>query len=552
MKGIVMSLRKSAGGVASLAALALVLAACGSGGSDDGDDAAALDNTTGAMSDYAVGDQFTATEPLTFSMLYSDSPNYPASDDWLLWSEIAERTNVTLDATLVPASDYEQKRSLLIGAGDAPYIIAKTYPGQEEAFVSSGAILAVSDYVDLMPNYQAKIEEWGLEDNIDQLRQADGKYYVLPGLHEDPWQDYTIAMRTDVLDELGLESPTSWDEFRTVLEAIKEAYPDSYPFSDRYSDTYPGGNILSIASVGFGTAAGWSYDNVSWDADADEFVATATTPEYKAMVEYFQGLVADGLMDPESFTQDDDTAIQKFVTGKSFAISTNAQAIVNDYESGLTANDPDATVAKIAFPCGDAGCVLNPVSQLENGIMISADAADDPSFVAMIQFIDWLYYSDEGQELVKWGVEGTTYTKDADGTRTLTADVDYVGLNPTGTKHLQKDFGFSGGNFAYGGSTDLLWSTFSDAEVTFQESISDYDLIDLAPPAPLDETEIEQVTLIDTTLKDAVSQGTVQFILGQRDMSEWDTFVSELESKGATQYVDIVNGARERYVAENG
>jgi putative aldouronate transport system substrate-binding protein len=359
-------------------------------------------------------------------------------------------------------------------------------------------------------------------------------------------------MRTDVLDELGLESPTSWDEFRTVLEAIKEAYPDSYPFSDRYSDTYPGGNILSIASVGFGTAAGWSYDNVSWDADADEFVATATTPEYKALVEYFQGLVADGLMDPESFTQDDDTAIQKFVTGKSFAISTNAQAIVNDYESGLTANDPDATVAKIAFPCGDAGCVLNPVSQLENGIMISADAADDPSFVAMIQFIDWLYYSDEGQELVKWGVEGTTYTKDADGTRTLTADVDYVGLNPTGTKHLQKDFGFSGGNFAYGGSTDLLWSTFSDAEVTFQESISDYDLIDLAPPAPLDETEIEQVTLIDTTLKDAVSQGTVQFILGQRDMSEWDTFVSELESKGATQYVDIVNGARERYVAENG
>lgn len=546
-----MSLRKSAGGVASLAALALVLAACGSGGDGDGDDAA-LENTTGAMSDYAVGDQFTATEPLTFSMLYSDHPNYPSSDDWLLWSEIAERTNVTLDPTLVPMSDYEQKRSLLIGAGDAPSIIAKTYPGQEEAFVSSGAILAVSDYVDLMPNYQAKIEEWGLEDNIDQLRQADGKYYVLPGLHENPWQDYTIAMRTDVLDELGLESPTSWDEFRTALEAIKAAYPDSYPFSDRFSATDPGGNILKVASVGFGTNAGWSYDNVTWDSDADEFVATVTTDEYQELVEYFAGLVADGLMDPESFTQDDDTAIQKFVTGQSFAISANAQSIVNDYEPGLAANDPDATVAKITFPCGDAGCVLDPVTQLENGIMISAEAADDPTFVAMIQFIDWLYYSDEGQEFVKWGVEGTTYTKDADGTRTLTADVDYVGLNPSGTKHLQKDFGFSGGNFAYGGSTELLWSTFSDAEIEFQETIADYEMIDLAPPAPLDETESEQLTLIDTTLKDAVSQGTVQFILGQRDLSEWDTFVSELESKGATQYVDVVNGARERYVAENG
>ena len=32
----------------------------------------------------------------------------------------------------------------------------------------------------------------------------------------------------------------------------------------------------------------------------------------------------------------------------------------------------------------------------------------------MLQFVDWLYYSDEGLEFAKWGVEGTTYTKDGD------------------------------------------------------------------------------------------------------------------------------------------
>lgn len=546
-----MSQRTRARGLAAAAALALALTAC-SGGSDGDEDGAGLDNRTGAMEDYAAGDQFTATEPLTFSMLFSDHPNYPSQDDWLLWSEITERTNVTLDPTLVPMSDYEQKRSLLIGAGDAPSIIAKTYPGQEDAFVSSGAILAVSDYVDLMPNFQQKVADWGLEANIDQLRQADGKFYVLPGLHEAPWQDYSIAMRTDVLDELGLATPTSWDEFRTTLEAVQEARPGEYPFSDRFSETYPGGNLLNIAALGFGTSAGWGYNNATWDGDAEEFVATAAMPEYKEMVEYFHDLVADGLMDPESFTQDDDSAIQKFVTGKSVAIGANAQSIVNEYEPGLETNDPEATVAKIPFPCGPVGCVLNPVSQTENGLMINADAADSPNFVAMMQFIDWLFYSDEGQEFTKWGVEGTTFEKAADGTRTLAADVDYVGLNPGAPKHLQKDFGFSGGNFAYGGATELLWSTFSEAEVAFQESIADYDMIDLAPPAPLDEAESEQLTLIDTTLRDAVSQGTIQFILGQRDLSEWDAFVADLESKGATQYVDVVNGARDRYVADNG
>ena len=545
-----MSQRTRATGIAAVAALALALTACSSGSDDEA--TSALDNRTGAMEDYDAGDQFTATEPLTFSMLFSDHPNYPSKSDWLLWSEITERTGVTLEPTLVPMSDYEQKRSLLIGAGDAPSIIAKTYPGQEEAYVSSGAILPVSDYVELMPHFQEKVAQWGLEENIDQLRQADGKFYVLPGLHEAPWQDYTIAMRTDVLADLGLDTPTSWDEFRTALEAIKAANPGEYPFSDRFSETYPGGNLLNIAGLGFGTAGGWGYDNAHWDADAEEFVATAAMPEYREMVEYFHDLVADGLMDPESFTQDDDTAIQKFVTGRSAAISANAQSVVNEYQPGLAANDPDATVAKIPFPCGDAGCVLNPVTQLENGLMITADAADSPDFVAMMQLVDWLYYSDEGQELVKWGVEGVTYDTAADGTRTLAADVDFVGLNPGAPKHLQKDFGFSGGNVAYGGSTDLLWSTFSPEEVAFQESIADYDLIDLAPPAPLDELEIEQLTLIDTSLKDAVSQGTVQFILGQRDLSEWDAFVAELDGKGATQYIDVVNGARERYVADNG
>lgn len=545
-----MSQRTRATGIAAVAALALALTACSSGSDDEA--TSALDNRTGAMEDYDAGDQFTATEPLTFSMLFSDHPNYPSKSDWLLWSEITERTGVTLEPTLVPMSDYEQKRSLLIGAGDAPSIIAKTYPGQEEAYVSSGAILPVSDYVELMPHFQEKVAQWGLEENIDQLRQADGKFYVLPGLHEAPWQDYTIAMRTDVLADLGLDTPTSWDEFRTALEAIKAANPGEYPFSDRFSETYPGGNLLNIAGLGFGTAGGWGYDNAHWDAGAEEFVATAAMPEYREMVEYFHDLVADGLMDPESFTQDDDTAIQKFVTGRSAAIGANAQSVVNEYQPGLAANDPDATVAKIPFPCGDAGCVLNPVTQLENGLMITADAADSPDFVAMMQLVDWLYYSDEGQELAKWGVEGVTYDTAADGTRTLAADVDFVGLNPGAPKHLQKDFGFSGGNFAYGGSTDLLWSTFSPEEIAFQESIADYDLIDLAPPAPLDELEIEQLTLIDTSLKDAVSQGTVQFILGQRDLSEWDAFVAELEGKGATQYIDVVNGARERYVADNG
>jgi putative aldouronate transport system substrate-binding protein len=539
--------RRKGAAAAATTAVVLALSACGGGGGDGDAPADLTGKDVGAMAEYAAGEQFQATEPLSFSILYSDHEAYPIQDDWLLWEELEKRTNVTFEPSVVPRSDYEDKRSLVIGAGDAPVIIPKTYPGQEEPFVASGAILPVSDYLHLMPNFQQKIEEWDLGGHLDTLRQADGKFYLLPGVHEEVWQDYTLAMRTDVLAELGLQPPQSWDELRDVLAALKEAHPDSYPLSDRAE----GGSLLNVVAMTFGTSAGWGYENATWDAESDDYVFTGATPEYKAMVEYLHSLVADGLLDPESFTQDDDTAIQKLANGKSFAISTNAQMLVNDYRPALEAT-PGATISKINLPAGPAGNVIESTSRLENGIMINSAAVESENFVAMMQFVDWLWYSDEGQEFTKWGVEGVTYTTGPDGKRVLADDVDFVGLNPGAPKHLQKDFGFSGGVFAYGGSTELLESTFSAEELEFQAAMKKKDTLPLAPPHPFTEGERERASLMESALKDYTEQMTLQFILGQRPLSEWDAYVAELEGKGMGSYVDLVNTAHERYVTEQG
>src|SRR4029079_620900 len=95
-------------------------------------------------------------------------------------------------------------------------------------------------------------------------------------------------------------------------------------------------------------------------------------------------------------------------------------------------------------------------TRLENGVIISTKARDSKNFVAMMQFVDWLYYSDAGQLLSKWGVKDQTYTGSVeDGSFKLASDVDWAGLNPTGTKKLNVDYGFSNGVFAYGGRHKL-------------------------------------------------------------------------------------------------
>ncbi|WP_428962345.1 ABC transporter substrate-binding protein [Micromonospora fluostatini] len=510
------------------------------------------ENRAGAMAEYGVGDQFTATEPLSFSVLYNNHPNYPLKNDWLFWSELTKRTNVTLEPVAVPLSDYEQKRSLLIGAGDAPLIIPKTYHPAENAFVSSGAVLPVSDYLDLMPNLKDKIEKWQFHPELDSLRQSDGKFYLLPGMEEKPTQDYSLVMRTDILDELGLAVPKTWDEVYAALKAMKAKYPDTYPFSDRWGKPTPGGALLNFLGASFGTNAGWNYQHTTWVPAEKKFVYTGASEQYRQMLAYLNKLVAEGLMDPESFTQADDAARQKLANGKSFVISGNAQTLVNEYRPDLARTNPAAKLVKIPLPVGPAG-EINPAARTgSGGIMISTKARESKNFVAMMQFIDWLWYSDAGQEFSRWGVEGTTFTKDGSGKRGLTGDVDVVGLNPKGSKHLQKDFGFYNGVFAYGGNLELVQSFFSPEELEFQQVMNARTPVQVPPPYPLTDEEREQVALWETPLKDHVTQNTLKFVLGQRPLTEWDAYVTELKSKNLDAYMQLVDKAHDRFQKENG
>ncbi len=534
------------------AAAVVALAGCG----DDDDPDKGQDYTghrDGAMDAYGLDKQFTATQPLNFSIMVLSNSAYPYKADWLFFKELTKRTNVTLQATVVPGSDYNQKRSVMVAAGDAPMIIPKTYHPDEEAYIASGAILPVSDHLDLMPNFRDQVAKWNLQPDLDAYRQEDGKFYLLPGLHEDVWSEYSLAMRTDVLQQLNLQVPKTWEDLRTVLRAMKAAHPDVYPLSDRWSTPpNPGANsLLSIVGTAYGVQAGWTYQHAKWDDAAKAFVYTGASPQYKQMVEYLNSLVTEKLVDPESFTQSDDLAKQKFANGKSFVISCNAQTLVNELRPSI-AKIPGATVAKIPAPTGPMGDTKAGL-RLESGVMISSKARDSKNFVALMQFMDWLYYSPQGKLFAKWGVEGTTYTGSVeDGTFKLAPDVNWGGLNPSGTKNLQVEYGFQNGVFIYGGSTKLRNSQFPKEEQAIQDVMSARKNQPLPPPRPLNAEEREQVTLWETALKDHVNQQTLKFILGTRSLSEWDAYVSELKGKNMTRYVEIVNAAYNRYKKNHG
>jgi putative aldouronate transport system substrate-binding protein len=509
----------------------------------------------GAMPDYTADSQFTATEPFEVSMFWPDWPDLNIKDSWLLLDHITELTGVTIVPVNVPFSDAVDRRSLLISAGDAPNVIPLVYAGEEKPFVSGRAVVPMSDYVEHMPHFNKYVAEWDLGSLVENLKQFDGKYYMLPGLREISYPIFSLIFRTDVFEDLGLAIPETWDELREALVQIKAENPDAIPLAEQFE----GASLINVAATGFGTRAGWGFGDGMIDDGTGVLKYAGTSEEYRALLEYFHGLVQDGLLDPETFTSKNAGAGSEVINQKilrgDVAVMGGAAGTVTELAVQMddTLGEGNFALQLVPPPAGPAGPMIGSRG-FWHGFMLSPDVAESPNFLATLQFLDWLYYNPQALEMTRWGIEGETYTKDADGTITLSPDVsaDLWNLNPDAPMDLQKDLGFST-FLADGTESRAMAETYStEATIEYVDAVlASRTPREPNPPAPLDEMELEQSAILQTPLKDSVDQATLQFILGQRDLAEWDDFVAEMESQGLQQYIDMMNAARERFAEEN-
>lgn len=535
-----------------LALMLAFMAACSSNGNnsnsgkntDQDTPSATAEADSGEAADYTFGEgqTFRSNDPVTYSMMYSDHENYPYREDWRLWSAIKEKTNVSFDLSITARTEYENQKSLLVNSGDAPYIIPKTY--DESAFVASGQIVPVSDWVQYMPNYMKAVKDWGMEEDLKAKLKEDGKYYVLPGMWEVSGGGYSYIIRKDVfeaagVDVTGQEANWTYEDFYEAMKKVKAYTGAKYVISDQFK----GESTLNIAAVQYGVTGGWGISNgLTFDHDKQEFQFANASDDFKAYLEYFNKLVKEGIMDPESFTQEDDTAQAKFFKGDTYVINANYQ-LLSDFKAKMQVDG--AELYMIVQPGGPKGKLQIETSRLENGIMISQRALDElgeEGFIKMLRFIDWLWYSDEGQTLSLWGVEGETYTKDAEGNIVLNPDIYYNGMNEGASKQLNVDFGFAGGVFAYGGNAKLKTSKMTEGEKDyFNRTVNTREKRKLAPPIMATPEETEQMDLIKTPLIDYVKTMTLKFITGQESFDNWESYKAQVEANGSARYTQMAN-----------
>ena len=148
-----------------------------------------------------------------------------------------ENTNVHINWIPVEQNELKEKYGILLSSGDYPDIIYSTmeYPGGFEKGIEDGVIYPDMDGLirEYMPNYMALInssDEARREATSDSGKMLLARTIVgtdTTAQSEGTYQG--LAYRADLLEDLGMEVPTTVDGWHDVLVAAKNA-GIPYPF----------------------------------------------------------------------------------------------------------------------------------------------------------------------------------------------------------------------------------------------------------------------------------------------------------------------------------
>lgn len=490
-----------------------------------------------------------SNDPITITCMFSDHPSQPYQEDtWVIPKVIKEKFNITMEMQAIPSSAYQEKRNAVIASGEIPDLIMGVPKLTADEYGKKGMFMNFMDYKDNMPNMIAALEEL---DFLKAQQPGEDEFYVIAGKVTTPGAVHLAAIalplvRMDVLEDLELSTPKTYDEFYDMLKKLKEAYPDSYPWIDRCRlpfmvSTLSGG--LGLNSRPAGDFGGW----VVFDPEKEVYTDIMESENFKFFIEFMKKCHDEGLLDPNYAT---DTATEwesKLMSDKGFFMCdyfARPDMMTNIARS--SGNDKFSLEAMLP-PVVDGGeQKVFPNLGVGGGFNVVNAKTEHPGRIT--EMLDFWYYSEEGSLMTTSGIKDETF-KITEGnaisriyTDTIKSSLDFdaaYGVNYLSFPGLQPDF------FGY----DLFDETASEHYNQPWKLFED-NMLEPLPTVVFNSEESERYNEYATDLNDERLSVLNQFIMGERDISEWEKAIEELHSIGMADYLELVNSAYKRIYNE--
>jgi putative aldouronate transport system substrate-binding protein len=516
------------------------------------------------------GGQTAADQKLEVTWFHAqlNLPNITYFNDALWLQELGKRHNITINVQGPVGGSYSEAVNVLFASGDLPDIIGNYnlngYNGGIDAAIQDGVVLnfgAKPEYLKLVPNWKRMIDG---NDNIRRLVTLDdGTIPIFCHIEENidraAWLG--IAIREDWLKRLNLAVPTTIDELYAVARAFKTRDANGNGDPNDEVPIASGGDVYNALLAAFGLRRNTWYPDPANPGKATHWTLYKNGQAYTQALTTLAQWYKEGLLDVDFLVQSSDARNAKITGDKAGVFHTylsgfrdNREAI-KEYLKQQHYGNPDQ-VRVIALP-NLKGPDNRPYSfnndrvnwaKPSEATFITAAAEKRGKATRILPMIDYLY-SPEGYELINFGVEGISFTRNADGTHRWT---DLVARDPNyslSNKVSEYALPFWGGwpkimSYEAWKLNDLA---DSDAEAAHSVWIKD-DTGICAPGFQLNAKDSADLARIMADANTAIDEFTSQVLTGQRPVSEIPAFLQRLDGMGITQAQQIYQRAYDGYL----
>lgn len=507
--------------------------------------------------------------PLAETTTLTGMISYPANTESdpnkrTIFKRLQDETNVEIQWTAIQADQWADKIALNMAniSELTDFVFSAGFSDSDLLrYADQEVIIPLEDYIDsCMPNLSAVFEKY--PEYRTMCTDVDGHIWALP------WIEQLGSGKTAIqtvgnnmtyinkkwLDFLGLEIPTTVDEFKDVLIAFRdnaEKLQSEFgiegsiiPMSFIMNDQDP---CLLINGFGEGYGDPDTGRHIAVTDDL-EVICTATQEGFKDGLAWMHELYEEGLIDPEAFTQDWSTYVSKGKSGRygvcmSWDIANIDNLADRTVLPALTADTKNVTPQNGSFTGG-----------FERGRCVVTAVAENPELVC--QWLDLMYVPFQSPQN-NWG----TYGEDDD------YDIFELSENAEGGKMLKhaplgdaspievREAEFVGGPLAVLDDYYDVYVTCPDDAQYRLDWIEEYYTPDMNteyvyPNVFMSQEDTEDLADVQDDITKTINAAKSDWVMNGVTDDQWEDFKDDLEAYGLSEALEIYQKYLDAYYAE--
>lgn len=442
---------------------------------------------------------------------------------------IEEKFNVTLTMVPLDVHNKEQVNLYFADGKTADHIRLNV---NSTFLMEQGLVREIPEETmrKLMPDWMKSIESMVDPKIVSASMKFKGKLYAVPFINYASLQPWVMGVRKDWLDNVGITKlPETLDEYHDMLKRFTFNDPDKNGKNDTY-----GGHGLQLYLRG---AFGLGSSNAFYADDSGKVYSSVLTDNYKQYLKTIQAWYKEGLIDPESITDQRPQQRAKWADGKFGVLADHPWWYASTTASNITKMLTDKNAnAKIEFlkpfagPSGDKGAGGATYPAMQSGFYFGNKTSDE-KMERIMAIKNYMSADDNFYIRAYFGEEGKGYTRDSDGIIQITPD--YLSIDKITQEGIGQYFALRPDNWEFYKKNNVLKIDAPAYDVAMS-SPKKYNDINFTVGST-NEALLKYGTAVSTVVTEFETNATV----GKLDIDkEWDAFKKKYLDAGGQAILD--------------